>query len=52
VPETRQALVVLEPNHFEIREATAHGSSLSDYQQTRAAFNDPTGGAIKIIVAP
>ena len=50
--EMRRVMPLVEQGRMRVREVMTHRFALADYAQALATFNDPTSGAIKIIVAP
>jgi len=50
--EMRRVMPLVEQGRMRVREVMTHRFALTDYAQALATFNDPTSGAIKIIVAP
>ncbi len=50
--EMRRVIPLVEQGRMRVREVMTHRFALADYAQALATFNDPTSGAIKIIVAP
>ncbi len=50
--EMRRVMPLVEQGRMRVREVMTHRFALADYAQAIATFNDPTSGAIKIIVAP
>ena len=50
--EMRRVMPLVEQGRMRVREVMTHRFALSDYAQALATFNDPSSGAIKIIVAP
>jgi L-iditol 2-dehydrogenase len=50
--EMRRVLPLVEQGRIRIDDVTTHHFPLSEYPAALATFNDPTSGAIKIIVEP
>ena len=50
--EMRRVMPLVEQGRMRVREVMTHRFALSDYAEALATFNDPSSGAIKIIVAP
>jgi L-iditol 2-dehydrogenase len=50
--EMRRVMPLVEQGRMRVREVMTHRFDLADYGQALATFNDPTSGAIKIIVNP
>ena len=50
--EMRQVMPLVEQGRMRVRDVTTHHFALSEYGQALATFNDPTSGAIKIIIEP
>ena len=43
---------LVEQGRLRVRDVTTHHFALDDYARALATFNDPTSGAIKIIIEP
>jgi L-iditol 2-dehydrogenase len=50
--EMRRVMPLVEQGRMRVRDVMTHRFPLSEYGDALATFNDPTSGAIKIIVAP
>jgi len=50
--EMRQVMPLVEQGRLRVRDVTTHHFALDDYARALATFNDPTSGAIKIIIEP
>ncbi len=50
--EMRRVMPLVEQRRMRVGEVMTHRFPLADYPQAIATFNDPSSGAIKIIVAP
>lgn len=50
--EMRRVIPLVEQGRMRVREVITHHFPLRDYAAALATFNDPTSGAIKIIVSP
>lgn len=50
--EMRRVMPLVEQGRMRVRDVLTHRFALADYADALATFNDPTSGAIKIIVAP
>jgi L-iditol 2-dehydrogenase len=50
--EMRRVMPLVEQGRMRVRDVMTHRFALADYAGALATFNDPTSGAIKIIVAP
>jgi L-iditol 2-dehydrogenase len=50
--EMRRVMPLVEQGRMRVRDVMTHSFALADYEQAIATFNEPSSGAIKIIVAP
>jgi L-iditol 2-dehydrogenase len=50
--EMRRVMPLVEQGRMRVHEMVTHRLSLSQYDQALATFNDPDGGAIKIVILP
>ena len=50
--EMRHVMPLVEQGRIRVRDVTTHHFALSDYGLALSTFNDPTSGAIKIIIEP
>jgi len=50
--EMRRVMPLVEQGRMRVRDIATHRFALADYAQALATFNDPSSGAIKIIVVP
>ncbi|MGZ3586479.1 MAG: zinc-dependent alcohol dehydrogenase [Candidatus Limnocylindrales bacterium] len=50
--EMRRVMPLVEQGRIRVRQIVTHRFALADYAKAIATFNDPTSGAIKIIVTP
>jgi L-iditol 2-dehydrogenase len=50
--EMRRVMPLVEQGRMRVRDVMTHTFPLAEFGQALATFNDPTSGAIKIIVAP
>jgi len=50
--EMRHVMPLVEQGRMRVRDITTHHFALADYERALATFNDPSSGAIKIIIEP
>jgi L-iditol 2-dehydrogenase len=50
--EMRRVMPLVEQGRMRVHDMITHRLSLSEYEGALATFNDPTSGAIKIVIVP